>query len=620
MNATTPLAQAERTHLQALVADAHIPTLLAALSWLTGDRSLLQSEEEAAHEAALDGLVRWTRGHRRPEPAAEGELQSLMEFAVGADDLGPYVPLLREELQLDASDARAPDWVQDSIAPRRTLSCAVIGAGMSGILAGYRLGQAGIGYVILEKNDDLGGTWLENSYPGCRVDVPSHLYSYSFFQRNDWEHIYSTRDTLLDYFRTAADRFDVRAHIRFGTEVTAATFDAESARWRLELRTPTGGQELTVDVVVSAVGQLNRPQLPDIPGCDRFRGPAFHSAGFRHDVPLAGRRVALIGTGASAVQLLGPLAEAARTVTVFQRTPAWIIPTPDYHAPEAAARRWLFEHVPGYSHWYRFWLFWTMGDAMLRDAQVDPGWAGDGRSVSARNDRLRRSLTDHLAGEFADRPDLLAALVPQYPPAAKRMIRDNGNWARAMRRDNVSLVTAGIDRIEEDAVVTLDGASHEVDVIVYATGFRASEFLLPMTVTGPDGSRLHERWGPDARAHLGATIPGFPNLFLIYGPNTNLVVNGSAVFLSECSVRYVLGCIRLLLERGARTIECRADAHARSNERVDRGNDAMAWGASPVNSWYKSPTGRVSQNWPFSLLEFWQATLRPAVDDFTLST
>jgi 4-hydroxyacetophenone monooxygenase len=303
---------------------------------------------------------------------------------------------------------------------------------------------------------------------------------------------------------------------------------------------------------------------------------------------------------------------------VFQRTPPWLGPTPDYHDAVAPGLRWLYAHVPSYSEWNRFWIFWRMGDGVLDGVRVDPSWDQSNGSVSMMNEMVRLLMSEYLKAEFADRPDLLEHVLPKYPPGAKRMLRDNGVWAGALKRENVRLITDHIDKITPKGIVTADGTEHVVDVIIYGTGFQASKFLTPMKVTGLGGIDLHEQWGGDARAYLGVTVPGFPNLFCLYGPNTNIVINGSIVYFSECGVRYILGCVHLLLAGNHRALNVRKDVHDEFNERVDAENRAMAWGASDVNSWYKNEHGHVAQNWPFTLLEYWQRTLAPNADDYEL--
>lgn len=620
--------------IRAALAEAELPPLLPALAYATGDLSLLREhlrpdpllaameqgglgEEQQAEirDLAFDVLRKFRDGGCEvAEPPSDEDLLRIMEFAVGGQEMRDYLPLLEEELAYRGEDRRAPDW---EAPPDIDFRVVIIGAGMSGLLAAHRLQQAGVELTIVEKNPDVGGTWFENQYPGCRVDNPNHNYSYAFAQRHDWPLHFSTQDVLLDYFQRCADTFGLREHIRFETEVLSATWSEEDLRWTVRIRNPDGAEELIEsNALISAVGQLNRPNMPDIPGVERFEGPAFHSARWDHSVDLAGKKVVVIGTGASAVQFIPEIAPVAGELTILQRTPPWMGPTPDYHEEVSARLRWLYGHVPSYSEWNRFWIFWRMGDAALANVRVDESYEPKREAVSEVNAFARMMLLEYLKAEFADRPDLLEQVTPDYPVGAKRMLRDNGVWARTLKRDNVRLVTEAIKEITPTGVVTADGEEHRADVIVYGTGFQASKFLTPMKVTGRGGVDLHEQWGGDARAYLGITVPGFPNLFCLYGPNTNIVVNGSIVYFSECGVRYILGCLKLLLEGRHAALDVRKDVHDEFNEAVDAENRSMAWGRSEVNSWYKNEHGHVAQNWPFTLLEYWQRTLRPDPDDY----
>jgi 4-hydroxyacetophenone monooxygenase len=620
-----------RRHL----ADAELQPLLPALAYATGDMSLLRddlrvdpmllvlpgggfTDEKAAgiRELALAALVRFRDGGSRPAPLpSDDDVLRIMEYAVGGGEMADYLPLLEEELAHRGEDRRAPTWHKDDVAPDVDFRVLVIGAGESGLLAGHRLAQAGVDFVIVDKNDDVGGTWYENEYPGCRVDNPNHNYSYSFAQRHDWPFHYSTQPVLHRYLSDCADVFAVRDRVRLRTEVLSATWSDETSTWTVVVRTPDGEEELEANAVVSAVGQLNRPHYPEITGFGSFAGPAFHSARWDASVDLAGKRVAVIGTGASAMQLIPEIAPEVAELAVFQRTPAWMVPTPDYHDTVPEGLTWLYNHVPAYSEFNRFCIFWRMGDGALAGVTVDPDWDQPG-SVGAMNEMMRLMLTEYIKAEFADRPDLIEGVIPTYPVGAKRVIRDNGVWARTLKRDNVQLVTTGIREITPTGVVTVDGVAHEVDVLIYGTGFTASQFLVPMRVTGRGGVDLHEHWDGEARAYLGVTVPGFPNLFCLYGPNTNIVINGSIIYFSECGVRYILGLLGMLLADGHRAIDVRRDVHDRFNVEVDAENRRMAWGASDVNTWYKNASGRITQNWPFTLLEYWRRTLEPDPADY----
>lgn len=631
---TEPITADDDT-LRKELEDAFLPALLPALAQATGDFSLLRDDlrpgattpgveqggltpdqQAAAREVAFDALRKLRdQGYSADGRPVEEDVRRIFEWLTNSPASDDYVPLLVEELAPEGQDPRAPDWrAPDGV----NFRVVIIGAGMSGILAAIRLQQAGVPYVIIEKNADVGGTWLENTYPGARVDVSNAFYSYSFAQKVDWPHSFSTQPTLLEYFRDCADEYGVPDHIRFNTEVCSATFDEDSCAWSLRLRGEDGDEEtIEAQALISAVGQLNRPKMPDIKGMDTFAGPSFHSAEWDHGVDLAGKRVAAIGTGASAAQFVPEIAKEVADLTVFQRTPAWFLPVPNYHAEVPAGLRWLFRHVPHYMHWYRFWLFWTTSDGLLPAATADEGWQPNDQSVSAENDQLRNLLTMAMQAQFADRPDLFEKVLPKYPPAAKRILLDNGSWPEALKRDNVHLITDAIQEITPEGVLTADGELHEADVIVYGTGFQASKFLTPMRITGRNGIELNDQWGGDARAYLGITVPNFPNFFMLYGPNTNIVVNGSIIYFSECEVQYVLGCLRLLLaENGHRALDCKQDVHDAYNEHIDEANLHRAWGVSDVNSWYKNEFGRVAQNWPFNLVEYWKRTRKPDPADY----
>ncbi|TDP47909.1 flavin-containing monooxygenase [Zavarzinia compransoris] len=628
----------DRTIDQAVEA-AHIPSLVLALIHLTGDESLLDrvprpvydffGDGQGAIPAAVQAAVRaeaasalkaWRDG-RPPAPLpGPAVIRRMMDFIAGADIPERYVPFLLEELAIGGGAPRAAaPAIAVPAAVKAAFPVAVIGAGMSGILAAIELQQAGIPYVIIEKNGDFGGTWHENSYPGCRVDTQNHLYSYSFENNHDWPQFYSDRSVLHAYFRRTAAKYDLGRFTRFRTTVETADYDEGRGRWRLGLRPPDGGAEvIEAAAVISAVGQLNQPRYPEIAGRETFRGPAFHSARWDHSVDLAGKRVAVIGSGASAFQFVPEIAPAAGHLTLFQRSAPWLGPTPDYHENVPAGMQWLLEHMPCYQSWYRFFLFWLMTDGILDAVRIDPEWQGGPQSVSALNEDLRQALSGYIAMQVEDET-LRAKVTPAYPPGGKRMLRDNGTWLGALKRGNVTVEDGRIARITPAGIELADGRHVEADVIVYGTGFHASDFLRTLKVRGRGGLDLHQAWAGDARAYLGITMPGFPNFFTVYGPNTNIVVNGSIIFFSECAVRYILGAVKLMLEGGWRAVEVKPAVHDAFNDRVDAANRLMAWGAPQVSSWYKNATGRVGQNWPFALVDYWNATRTPDPEDYILT-
>lgn len=631
------LADVTADELTEILKEAHLPSLLVTLAFLTGDMTLLKDEfkpatvsvslgmdpsggltpevQECAREEALHALLRYREvGNFEPARLCNAQLQELMQFITGPVDEA-YIPLMIHELGIPV-DLGAPQWKKDDLSPGTTFRVAIIGAGMSGIVAAHRLQQAGIPYVVFERSADVGGVWLDNHYPGARLDTSNFTYSYSFSQHGTWEDQYSTRDAVLGYLQGVADDFGIRDNIRFNSSVSAAKFDDETGTWALIVHGPDGkSEEVRTEAVISAVGQLNEPNIPEIEGASTFKGESWHTARWNDEVNLTGKRVAVIGTGASAFQVIPKIAEIASELTVFQRTPAWVIPTPGYTKRLPAGLRWLLENLQHYHRFYRFNQFWVNVDGIRYLAVVDPEWKHP-VSVSEKNEGMRAALEKFLRTSFEDRPDLADKLVPQYPPYAKRTLRDDGTWSTALKRENVALVTDRITRITETGVVTDDGILHEVDVIVYGTGFRASDFLSTLQLKGRNGKTLDEQWGGDARAYYGITIPNFPNLFCLYGPNTNLNVNGSVVMFSEAAVEYTLECIQSLLRSGHKTMEVRQAPFDEYNKRIDDTSKSLAVGVSNVNSWYKNKFGRVSQNWPLTTLEYWEGTRGPRPGDY----
>ncbi|MEM9747273.1 MAG: NAD(P)-binding domain-containing protein [Actinomycetota bacterium] len=552
----------------------------------------------------------------------------MMRVCLGEEVAEEYSLMMREDLGFvdrDVDLPPVPDEVDGPVA-------VIVGAGVSGLAMGAVLGRAGLPYVIVEKSDDVGGTWWDNRYPGCGVDTPNHAYSFSHGRRYDWSRYFSPRDEIADYLRRCADEFGVRPHIRFGTEVVGARWDDDARRWHVDVRPTRAGPDaptetLTAPAFVSAVGVLNVPKPPAIEGLDDYQGVMFHTARWRDDVALDGADVAVVGTGASAMQLVPSIADRVGRLTVYQRSPQWARPVDGYGEAIPDAGRWLLQNVPFYAEWFRFVMFWRYGDGLLPFLRRDPEWPHPERSMNRINDRHRGQMTDHLLSELEGRPDLVDKCLPSYPPFGKRILLDNG-WFRTVRRDDVELVTDPIDHVDGDGVVTTDGTHRRHDVILQATGFETTQLTARLGVIGRDGLDLADAWADeDPRAHIGITVPGFPNLFLMLGPNTGLGHGGSTIFMSECQARYVASCLAVVLDGGGggggggdgdgvAAIEVRQDVHDDYNERVDAEHAELIWTHPGMTNWYRNRHGRITALLPWRLVDYWALTHDVDLDEF----
>lgn len=582
------------------------PALLTPIIGALAQGGLDDRAREELRTRISEHLASLTVDDLELRPLSDEFLLQCLEFMTGHRDAG-YLPVMLRELNWGVDADRPPSDLGDRAGGRRV---AIIGGGISGVALATRLVQAGVDFVLFEKNLDLGGTWLENRYPGCRLDTSNFGYSYSFAQ-TIWRHYFSTRDEVRDYIRNVAETEGVLPFVRFGAEVTTAQWTGQ--RWRVEV----DGAAEEFDFVISAVGQLNRPKLPDIVGIDTFAGESWHSATWPETADVTGKRVALVGTGASGYQIGPAIADQVEALTVFQRTPPWILPTPGYSSELPTPYLTLLERFPAYRRWLRFYQFWVSMDGRLRFTRADPEWEGQG-SVSAVNAEFREVLERSLREQFDGHPDLLDAVVPAYPPGSKRILRDDGAWAATLTRAEVELVTDGIDHIEPAGIVTRAGRLIELDVIVFATGFQADRFLSPMEIVGVEGRRLSDHWGARAETYMGMSVPGFPNFAMLYGPNTNLVVNGSLVFLIECAVDRILRMIAHAADCDAVSIDVPQHVVDEFVDEIDRENTSMAWGDPRVVNWYKGASGRVVSVWPFSMRRFWEQSRRDDFADWTV--
>lgn len=473
----------------------------------------------------------------------------------------------------------------------RPRTIAIIGSGFSGLCLGIQLKRAGIdSFTIFEKSTHLGGTWRDNTYPGAACDVPSFSYCFSFAQKTDWTRKWSPQAEIQTYMEGCARTHDVLRHIRFGTEIASARFDEGACVWHIRT---ASGEEITADVLVSAVGQLNRPSIPAIPGLEHFRGELFHSARWNHAYDLANKRVAVIGNAASAIQFIPQIAPRVRDLTIFQRSANWILPRRD-RAYSAREKR-LFRRSPLLTRLYR-WLLWLSYELQF------PAFRGNRFMQAVMRKAALKNIEEHVAD-----PVLRAALVPDYPIGAKRVLISD-DYYQALGRSNVHVVTSGIDHLTADAIVSRDGVAHPVDAVIVATGFQSTAFLAPMRIEGRDGRTLETEWAGGARAYLGLAVAGFPNFFMMYGPNTNLGHN-SIIFMIECQTNYIVQAIRSLVERDLAWTDLRREVLDTYNTELQSELAGSVW-AKVAKSWYVNEQGVITNNWSGTTIRYWWRTRR----------
>lgn len=493
--------------------------------------------------------------------------------------------------------------MQNQITPdepaRSPLDVLIVGSGFSGLGMAIALKKAGReSFVILEKANGVGGTWRENQYPGCACDVPSHLYSYSFEPYPNWSRMFAEQPEILAYLEHCADKYGLRPHLRFGKEVVRADFDEAEALWRVQLR---DGEILSARHLVLGIGALHRPAYPEIEGLESFDGKSFHSAEWDHSYDLRGKRLAVIGTGASAIQFVPRIAKDAAKLHLFQRTPPWVLPKPD--RPIQDWEKKLFGLAPFSQRLYRYWIYWAMESrafGFTLDPKVMKLVAALGRL------HIRRQIRD---------PKLRKLVTPTYTPGCKRILMAD-DYYPTLERPNVELVTERIAKITPRSVVTADGREREVDAIIFGTGFKVSELLTHLEIRGRGGREINEVWKNGVEAYLGTTVSGFPNFYILMGPNTGLGHN-SMVFMIESQIEYVLRCMRMLDARGAKIADVKQQAQTLFNRYIRRRLSRTVW-ATGCHSWYLDREGNNPTTWPGFTFEFWLRTRRFKPEDYEL--
>jgi 4-hydroxyacetophenone monooxygenase len=609
--------------------------LLAALVHVTADLTLI--DEFAGRLAAHRGAAAWS-GQYPAEVAAQvrDRARQLLgdtivpRLGVPDDDLfpriaeicvndtvdGEFVAHLREQGGFEPARRVVPVTRR----PPRDFTVAVVGAGMIGLNAAIKLAEAGFRYQVFEESDDLGGTWSRNTYPGAAVDTPSHFYSYSFELNPGWSKYYPTGPEYLDYLRGVAHKYGLLPHIAFGTSVLGCTWDDIDQAWTLTLRGSDGATRThRANAVVTATGVLNAPSVPDIDGAASFRGDLMHTAQWRDDVDLRGRRVVVLGTGCTSVQVVASIAEQVETLDVVMRQPHWVIPESNVDAAVPDGMRWALANIPYFHQWFRVKSYWWAADKGWPVARIDEQWAATHVSASPANDAVMQACLAYLDRSFSDRPDLKQMMTPDFPPFAKRIVKDPGFFA-AIKRPNVTVHRASFREITPDGVVTTDGTFLPADVIIWATGFKL-QYLSFLDVTGRGGRTLADAWADeDPRAYLGITVPGFPNFFVTAGPNAAPNHGGGHNITSEEHVHYIIESLQYLVEHGYTAMEPTREATADYNQRVDEALDQTVWKhGGTANGYYRNKSGRPWVSCPWRLVDYWTMLRAPDPRHYTFT-
>jgi 4-hydroxyacetophenone monooxygenase len=621
--------------LEVITRSANIPVLLMVVYQFTGDPRWLgeryrptrskglsdhdsgglpgpvQAEIRQAAAAAFHAMLRGEKpAIEVPDPS---EMRKMLAVCVGEDVDDSYGEMFSQEFIRRLGEGG------DGIARRARLPdgfrVLVIGAGVSGIIAAQGLRQMEIPYLLVDKHNGPGGNWRDNTYPGAGVDTPSHLYTFSFAP-HDWEYHFELRDQLEEYLTETFDLVGARSHARFETEVTRAQYDEGARLWKVELNGPAGEIEvLQFNAIVSAVGVLNRPKLPKLAGIDTFLGPSFHSSDWPAGLDFEGKRVAVIGSGASAMQIVPAIADRVSQLMVFQRTPPWVAPFDKFRREIVTDARYLLRIFPIYRAWYWPKLYWQLGDKVLDALQKDPAWPHPERAVNARNDGHRKYFTRYIRDELGPRTDLFHKCLPDYPPYGKRILLDNG-WYRALCRQNVTLVDESVELVTPTGVVTRSGVAYDADVLVWATGFEASRFTSTLEIVGEGGVTLRETWDDDdPRAYLGVSVPGYPNLFLLGGPNS-FPGSGSFMYFMEVQMRYISRLLNDMFASNIPVIDVRCDVFEEYNALLDEASERTVWTHPGTTTFFRNDRGRLVFVSPFRNVDYWTRTEQSGIDGY----
>ena len=614
---------------------ANIPTLLMVLVQLTGELHWLEEpylpkrqpglgdndtgglaaeHQQEVRESALEAILAWREGRPVALPEPDEDLIVRMLSVSMAE------PVPAEYGQFTAAQLGQVKFLDhEPVASPDDFSVLIIGAGVSGLCAAINLQMLGINFQVVERNSTVGGVWWENRYPGAGVDTPNHLYSYSFAPY-DWEKYFCLRDELHGYLEHVCDSFDVRNSIRFETDVERIEYQPDQQKWRAMLRLADGAvEEVEANVVISAAGIFNPPVFPNIEGLDEWEGEKWHTARWPNEVDLAGKNVAIIGNGASCMQIGPEIQDEVNSLTIFQRSVHWAAPFEQFRKEVPDPLRFLLREVPLYRNWYRVRLGWTFNDRIHSALQKDPDWEHPDRSLNAQNDAHRAYFTDYVVNELGDEAaDLLERVLPTYPPFGKRMLMDNG-WYRMLRNPKVTLVDEHVASVDSGRLYADDGTEYEADVLVIATGFDVLNFITTYEAKGRSGVSLADQWEHDnAQAYLGTVIPNFPNFFTLYGPNLQPGHGGSLIFVVEMQVRYIMDMIQKMLDQNIGSVEIRQEVHDGYNQEVDQAHEQMVWTHPGMTSYYRNDRGRIVVNSPWRNVDFYAMTKEANLSDYLI--
>jgi 4-hydroxyacetophenone monooxygenase len=611
---------------------ASFPVLAATLVHVTGDVSILtklpkpklatlgetqgyltDTEKETIKNIAIDLLLQFfeDQGKKKVYVPDESELHQIMNYIVGHDVSLEYVPMMLQELGISNLDKAHREVFLDQ--SNVNLQVLIIGAGMSGILSAIKLSELGIKYKLYEKSDGVGGPWHDNAYPGSRVDIANHFYSYSFEENHRWSEYFSRQPELKNYFEGCFDKYELENNTQFNTEVTSMQFNPESSLWTVNSCNDNQDISENFNLIISCVGQLNYPKIPEITGLKDFNGKIFHTARWPKQDCISGKNVAVIGAGASAFQIVPSIADDCKELTIFQRSAPWMFPNPNYHKKVDEGKKWLLENLPCYSRWYRFLLFWPGSDQLLNSLIVDPKWPTENCSINKENELMRQVFEDAMLNQISD-DSLIEKVIPNYPPFGKRMLQDNGAWLDALHKSNVNLVTDKISCITTNGV-EVKNELHQFDTIILATGFRAQEFFFPIKVDGGNGDFLEE-YRDSPESYLGITFSNLPNFFAAYGPSTNLAHAGSIIFNSECQLRYICSAIKYLVKNNHKRVQVRKAVVKKYQADLEARLSKTVWQHPKVSSWYQNSDGKVVTTSPWRLVEYWNWTNNFNANDY----